>query len=106
MSRNRKTAEEAHMRSHFTNSFSIAASTNVATSWVSLPAKSVCLSAPEERRRGIGADHLLAHDAPELAHLGLHLSGFAAQHLEDQAGIVGQPAGTERHAMRQIDTRL
>ena len=36
--------------------------------------------------------------APELAHLGLHLRGLAAEHLEDQAGVVGQPARAERHA--------
>ena len=37
-----------------------------------------------------------------LAHLGLHLRGLAAEHLEDQAGVVGQPAGAESDPIREV----
>src|SRR5262245_34739626 len=103
ISKNRRIAEDAQMPSHLTNSFSIAASTNVVTSRAGkYLAKPVDSSAPKKRRSEVGADDLPPHDAPKLAYLGLHLRGFAAQHLEDQTCIIREPAGAERQTADHI----
>ena len=49
---------------------------------------SVLVSAPEKWWREVGARHLLANKAPELAYLRLDLRALPANDLEDEAGIV------------------
>src|SRR5712671_364776 len=63
----------------------------------------VSASPPQERRRDVRAGDFFAHQSPELANFGSHLRGIASQCLEDQAGIIGQPARSERNAARKID---
>src|SRR5262249_60621359 len=68
-----------------------------------VPSSSLDRSAPEERRRNRAAGGLLARHRPELAHRGPDLRGLAAERLEDEAGVVRQPAGAESDPGREID---
>src|SRR5262245_9602321 len=59
-------------------------------------------SAPKKLRRDVGTDHFFAYRAPELAHLGFDLGGFASHDLVDEAGLIRQLARAERHAVRKV----
>src|SRR5579872_246213 len=66
----------------------------------------VLRSAPEIGLRKVGARHLLANKAPELAYLHLDLCALLADDLEDKAGIIGQPTGATGHTARKVDIGL
>src|SRR4029450_55662 len=101
MSRNRNTPDDAERLSHFAKILSIATSSNISTLQITRGA--VDPLAPEIGRGYRGADDLLAYHSPELADFSLHLRGFAAQHLEDQAGTVGQTTSPECNPVRKVD---
>src|SRR5450432_2824909 len=89
MSKNRTTVDDAERLSHLAKIWSIAASSNASTPAGGSTVGIANQLAPQIAWRQRGPDYLAAYHSPELAYLGLHLRGLAAQHFEDQPGIIG-----------------
>src|SRR5215467_3931408 len=84
------------------------AAANTRDGWSLLPwtsAKS-CQLPPQERQWQAHAGHFFANDIPELAQFGFDRRSLAAEHPEEEARIVGQPAGAEGEPVGDIDRGL